>query len=153
MLGRSLPVLTRGDLAAASVMAAVTYLAAKFPAPTGPVHAAVFFAASVLLIAAGRLADRLWDSTMAPALRFSAPQLCIISRFPFRLLGGGIAFTVALLAAKRAGIVPVRDIPAVEIFMTGVVLSACYHAFVEGWKYLRGNLRPGTEDTPERNDR
>ena len=151
--GRLPPALTRGDFAAASVMAAVSYLTAKFTAPTGPGHAAVFFAASVMLIAAGRLADRLWDSTMAPALRFSAPQLCILSRFPFRLLGGGIAFTVVLLAAKRADIVPVRDVPAIEIFATGVVLSAGYYAFAEGWKYLRGYLRPGTGDTPERNDR
>lgn len=140
----------RTDLAAASIMAAVSFLTAKFTAPTSLAHVAVFFAASILLIAAGRLADRVWDATLAPALRFSAPQICILSRLPFRLLGGGIAFTVVLLVAKRAQIIPVRDIPVIELFSTGVVLSAAYYGFAEGWKQFRGFHRPGPEDTVDR---
>ena len=133
-------------------MAAVSYLTAKFTAPTGPGHAALFLAASVCVIAAGRLADRLWDSTMAPVLDFSAPQICLLSRMPFRLLGGGIAFTVTLLAAKRAGVMPVRDIPAIEIFATGAVLSAGYYAVLEGWRMFRGASGPWTKDTSERDE-
>jgi hypothetical protein len=134
-------------------MAAVLYLTAAFTAPTEPVHAVVFLAASFGVIVSGRLADRLWDSTVLPALRISSPQLCILSRLPFRLLGGGIAFTVALLAARWADFAPVRDVPVMDIFFTGAILSAGYHATVEGWRHRRGNPAPDGGDTPERRDR
>lgn len=146
------PVLTGRDAGAAAVVAGAAYLTAKFTAPTVPEHAAVFFAAAVLHIVAGRLADRLWDSTMAPVLPASdawgpSGRRGIAARFPFRLLGGGITFTAALLAAKRAGIIPLRDVPVIEIFATGALLSAAYYGIDEGWKALRrGRLREAPRD-------
>lgn len=149
---RRLPaILTGGDLGAAAVMAAVSYLAAKFTAPTGPEHAALFLAASVGVIAAGNLADRLWDSTTAPALHMTRPALQTLSRYPYRLLGGGIAFTVVLLAARRAGLVPVRDIPVAEIFATGTVLAAAYHATADAWRARAGGRSRTGGDIQERN--
>ena len=133
-------------------MAAVSYLTAKFTAPTGPGHAALFLAASVCVIAAGRLADRLWDSTTAPALRPGKNRPGTLSRYPYRLLGGGIAFTVVLLAAKRLGLFPVRDVPVVEIFAAGAVLSAGYHAIVDVWRILRGAAGRAPMDTTERSE-
>ncbi len=134
-------------------MAGVAFTTAKFTAPTVPEHAAVLYAAAVLLIAAGRLADRLWDSTMAPVLPPSAAWgpsgwRGIAARFPFRLLGGGIAFTALLLAAKRAEIIPVRDVPVIEIFATGALLSAAYHAIGEGWRALRRGAPREGGDVP-----
>lgn len=151
------PVLTGRDLGVAAVVAGVTYLTAKFTAPTIPEHAAVFYVAAILLIAAGRLADRIWNSTLAPVLTASGTTggpgwRNIVARFPFRLIGGGIAFTAVLLAAKRAGIIPVRDVPVIEIFATGALLSAAYHGIDEGWRALRSRARGAASITTKKGD-
>ena len=72
---------------------------------------------------------------------------------PFRLLGGGIAFTVVLLGAKRADIIAVKDVPVIDIFSTGVIIACGYYAFVEGWKQFKGNRRPGPGEKTEGNER
>ncbi|HLB00366.1 MAG TPA: hypothetical protein VJO14_03180 [Bacteroidota bacterium] len=123
---------------ATAVMAAALFLTAGLTGPTVPLHAIVFLGASASVIAAGRVADRLWDSMIAPALGFTSPPLCLVSRLPFRFLGGGIAFTTILLASKKAGLVPVNVIPVVHIFMTGGILSVSYYGFLEGFRGLKG---------------
>lgn len=152
------PVLSGRDLAAAAVVAGGAYLTALLTAPTVPGHAAVFYIAALLMIASGRLSDRLWDSMMPPALTGQEPSdgsgwRRLAVRFPFRLLGGGIAFTVTLLAAKRAGVIPVRDVPVIEIFATGALLAAAYHAIDEGWRALRRRSGGRTATTTKKGGR
>jgi len=125
---------------AAIVMAAVMYLTANFTSPIVPLHALVFLVASAFLVASGRVSDRLWDGMVAPALRFTSPQLCLVSRLPFRFLAGGIAFTTILLTSKKLGLVPVRDVPVMDLFMTGGILSICYYGFMEGFRSLRARM-------------
>jgi hypothetical protein len=132
-------------------MASVCYLTAKFTSPTAPAHAAVFLAASVCVIAAGRLADRLWDSTTAPALGMRAAWLRAVARYPYRLLGGAIAFSAVLLTAKRSGFIPLRDVPVIEIFAAGAVLSAGYHAAGDAWRSIRRRAGADESKTHERN--
>jgi hypothetical protein len=118
-------------------MAAAMYVTANFTSPTVPFHAVVFLTASASLIAAGRAADRLWDGMVLPVVRFTTPRLCIVSRLPFRFLAGGIAFTTVLLTAKKTGMAPVRDIPVMDLFMTGGIMSLCYYGFLEGFRGVR----------------
>jgi len=121
------------------------YLTANFTGPTVPLHMAVFLAASVCMIAAGRASDRLWDGIAAPVLRSAPPQICVLSRAPFRFLSGGIAFTTVLLASKKMELAPVRDVPVRDLFMTGGILSLCYFGFIEGFRAYRGSGTRGAE--------
>lgn len=113
-------------------MAAIMYVTAVFTSPTVPQHLMVFLGASISLIAAGRVSDRLWDTMLAPVLSLHSPRMCLVSRIPFRFLGGGIAFTTILLMSKKLGLAPVRDVPVLDIFMTGGLLSLGYYGFLGG---------------------
>ena len=122
-------------------MAVILYVTADLSAPVTPVHATVFLAASLAIVGAGRLSDRLWDTTALPALGFTGPRLCVLTRLPYRFIGGGMAFTVILLAAKKMGIIPINDIPVSDLFMTGGILSVSFYGAREGWKFYRGTTR------------
>ncbi len=142
----------RRGAAAALVMTAVMYLTANFSSQTVPVHAVVFLAASLAIMAAGRVSDRLWDGMVAPALRYTSPQFCLVSRLPFRFLAGGIAFTTILLISKKLELVPVRDIPVLDLFMTGGILSVCYYGFIEGFRGFRHRASGNTTGRGGRTD-
>ncbi len=118
-------------------MTAVMYLTAAFTSPTVPSHAAVFLAASVSVIAAGRVSDRLWEGTAAPALPQGPPRFRLVSRLPYRFLAGGIAFTMILLVSKKMALAPVRDVPVSDLFWTGGTVSVCYYGFIEGFRVFR----------------
>ena len=117
------------DAAAVAVMAAAAYLWAPYTSPSGPLHAAICLAAALGVVAAGSLADGIWDGSMARALGIALPGPATLARYPFRLLGGGIAVTVVMLGARKAGLLWVEDVPVGEIFATGAALAALYHAF------------------------
>lgn len=109
-------------------MGGAAYAWAPFAYPSGPVHAAVFLAAALLVIASRRIADHLWDATAGAPLVTGPPVLAALARYPFRLLGGGAAFTVAMLSAKRAEVLWVNDVPVINIFTAGAILAAVYNA-------------------------
>jgi hypothetical protein len=108
-------------------MTALAYYLAPFTWPGGPLHAAFCFAASIGVAVAGVVADRIWDATVSPALGLRPGAGATLARYPFRLLAGGMAVTVVMLAAKRADLLWVADVPVKNIFATGAVLAAGYH--------------------------
>lgn len=143
----------RSELAGAAILAGAAYLTAKFTAPTTPMHAPVFLAAGLMMVAAGRLADRIWDGTMLEAVRPSPGTADLLWRMPFRLMGGAVGFTVAMLGAKRLDLIDLRDIPVVEIFATGALLAAAFHAAVPATRRLRKALRGEGEPPNQKRER
>jgi len=142
----------RGALAAL-VMAGAMFATANFTSPAVPSHFAVFLAASLCMIGAGRVSDRLWDGITVPALQFGSPRLCLLSRAPFRFMSGGIAFTTVLLVSKKMGWAPVRDIPVLDLFMTGGILAVCYYGFVGGVRGFRAGRASGVGHRGNTNSR
>ena len=134
-------------------MTALAYYLAPFTYPGGPLHAAVCLAASLGVVAAGVVADRLWDSPVGPALGIAFPAPATLARYPFRLLAGGIAVTVVMLAAKRADLLWVADVPVKNIFATGAVLAAGYHAVRDTRLRRWGGPRRAEGKRHERMDR
>lgn len=133
-----------------AVMAGLAYYLAPFTYPGGPHHAAICAAAALAVAWAGVAADRIWDATMAPALGIRFPAPATLARYPFRLLAGGIAVTVVMLAAKRADLLWVADIPVKNIFATGAALAAFYHAVRDTRLGRWANPRPAQNERKER---
>jgi hypothetical protein len=134
-------------------MTALAYYWAPSTWPGGPLHAAICLAASLGVAAAGVVADRIWDATVAPALGIPFAAPATLARYPFRLLGGGIAVTVVMLAAKRADLLWVADVPVKNIFATGAALAAIYHAVRDTRLHRWGDPRPAEGDEKERTNR
>lgn len=75
-------------------------------------------------LAAGWLvADLLWRAQIAPALPSGALP-AIATRLPIWYVGGGAAYLLGLLAAKRLGLLVVYDIPVKPHFLFGAALGA-----------------------------
>jgi len=117
-----------GDLPALAAIGVLAYFLVPFTWPGGPLQAAACLAGAIGVAGAGFVADRVWDATVAPALGLSPGAGATLARYPFRLLGGGIAVTVVMLAAKRADLFWLSDIPVKNIFSAGALLAAAYHA-------------------------
>jgi hypothetical protein len=134
-------------------MTASAYFLAPFTWPGGPLHAAVCLLASIGAVAAGVVADRIWDATVAPALGFAPGARATILRYPFRLLAGGVAVTLVMLAAKRADLLWVADVPVKNIFATGAALAAGYHLIRDTRLRRWGARRPAEADRTTRRNR
>jgi hypothetical protein len=134
-------------------MTALMYFLAPFTRPGGPLHAALCLAASVGVVAAGVVADRIWDETVAPALGPGPGAAGTLARYPFRLLAGGIAVTLVMLAARRADLLWVADVPVKNIFATGAVLAAAYHAVRDTRLGRWSGPRSAATERNERSDR
>jgi hypothetical protein len=122
-------------------MTASAYYLAPFTRPGGALHAAVCLLASLGAVAAGIVADRIWEATVAPALGLAPGARATILRYPFRLLAGGVAVTLVMLAAKRADLLWVADVPVKDIFATGAALAAGYH-LIRDTRLHRWGARP-----------
>jgi hypothetical protein len=133
-------------------MAALTYYLAPFTWPGGPLHAAICLAAALAVAGAGIVADRIWDATAAPALGIAYPAPATLARYPFRLLAGGIAVTVVMLAAKRADLLWVADVPVKNIFATGAALAAFYHVVRDTRLRRWSDPRAAAPERKERTD-
>ena len=135
-------------------MTAGAYFLAPYTSPSGPLHAAICLAAALAVAGAGAVADRLWNAAIAPSLGPMRPAAAAMARYPFRLLAGGIAVTVAMLTAKRAGLLWVEDVPVKEIFASGALLALAWHLARESRPRARAADPPaaGVELT-ERNPR
>lgn len=60
-----------------------------------------------------------WRHTVQPLLHGRGTLLRALTRLPFWFMAGGMGYTVAMLTAELAGMLPVRDRPAAALFLSG----------------------------------
>lgn len=123
------------------VLAAGLFIRSWFTEPVGAAHPAVFLAASAMIAVSGAAADRLFRTVLPPIQGGAGPLTMFLARLPFRVMSGGIAYSVTLLAAKKLFSFPVRDIPFDTVFYTGGILSVLYFGILAATTHLGRKVR------------
>jgi hypothetical protein len=63
--------------------------------------------------------ERLWYATLSPMLRNPFSLTAYASRLPFWYIAGGMGYVAGLVAAKKAGLVGIYEVPIKSFFVAG----------------------------------
>ena len=78
-----------------------------------------FFLVGTAILFFGWGAERLWYATVSRMMSNPFSILSYVTRIPFWYVAGGTAFTLAMLLAKKYGLLDVYDIPVKNLFTDG----------------------------------